>query len=848
MTAATSSSHDDSIDQMPLAGLYAQDESFVSPLREYLASYSCTVVPNPSTAIEQTYTIIAGTLEFVKHIYATTTIHALRVLTVIITSEPIDTIEFPQEFQKIVICDPRNLSSQDVDTIFSFFFASDEHVLNITRTIHEPIAPIVPASFDAVIPVVETSPTTSVLLDSDSDRISHMMVDIFGDPVQNKKKSLKKIPRFQILTYIHTSMFYVVFLMGVVLFPILTYIGSLTAATFFVANAAQYLKSSDISATKRALVSSNYWISQSSALLTVLSVPAYVSNAVAPFRGQERYLSLLKDAQLALNEGVTLLSIGTHFASALIPSAVRNDEKLPASTIESLRVSVISVHANLGLAQAELVMLMRDRAFPFSIPYIYRKTDHVLQELQRVRSLLSYAGELLTLYPKIAGFKERQSYLVLLQNANELRPTGGFIGSVGIATFEDGGIADFSIEDVYALDGQLKGHVDPPRPIAELLGSEHWYLRDSNWNPDFLESAKQASWFYEKETGKRIDGVIAVNSSVVVSLLKATGPIQLPDYSDRITSDNFFGKSLHYTQANFFPGSTQKKDFLGSLARAMMTKITTDTDIDGGALLDAIVGGIEQRDIQVHFRIAELQSIVEQYGWAGRVFQSSLCEGVDSRRCLPDPVHISEANLSVSKINYFIKHGAKRDITVSPQGVLNERIVYTIENTVNTAPNPNEKGVGGPYQTYIRFSFPKDAIINTVMLDGVSIPSRKEGTKGLPTIPYIENTVLFPDARSVGVAIRVDPGERKEIQLTYARGIPIPDGQGGGYVDLYWYKHPGISDTPLSTTLRYPLFWITQKEDVSGSHHDGSFIANDGEFEYNTQIQRDTRYRFKFIR
>ena len=62
MTAATSSSHDDVIDQMPLAGLYAQDESFVAPLREYLASHSCPIVPKPSNTIEQTYTIIGGTL------------------------------------------------------------------------------------------------------------------------------------------------------------------------------------------------------------------------------------------------------------------------------------------------------------------------------------------------------------------------------------------------------------------------------------------------------------------------------------------------------------------------------------------------------------------------------------------------------------------------------------------------------------------------------------------------------------------------------------------------------------------------------------------------------------------
>ena len=67
---------------------------------------------------------------------------------------------------------------------------------------------------------------------------------------------------------------------------------------------------------------------------------------------------------------------------------------------------------------------------------------------------------------------------------------------------------------MYALDGQLKGHVDPPAPMRDLLGQEHWYLRDSNWDPDFKESAARAAWFYEKEGGVPVDGVIAINVPV----------------------------------------------------------------------------------------------------------------------------------------------------------------------------------------------------------------------------------------------------------------------------------------------------------------------------------------------
>ena len=65
-----------------------------------------------------------------------------------------------------------------------------------------------------------------------------------------------------------------------------------------------------------------------------------------------------------------------------------------------------------------------------------------------------------------------------------------------------------------------------------------------------------------------------------MDFLEATGPILLPDYNDQISAENFFGKSFYYTQNNFFPGSTQKSDFLGTLARALVEKLTSDKAVN----------------------------------------------------------------------------------------------------------------------------------------------------------------------------------------------------------------------------------------------------------------------------
>ena len=85
MTPAAPPSSSDSIDHLPLARLYAEEESFVSPLREYLESHGCRVVFNNESEIPETYFLIAGSPSFVKDIFAANKSTALRVLGIVIT-------------------------------------------------------------------------------------------------------------------------------------------------------------------------------------------------------------------------------------------------------------------------------------------------------------------------------------------------------------------------------------------------------------------------------------------------------------------------------------------------------------------------------------------------------------------------------------------------------------------------------------------------------------------------------------------------------------------------------------------------------------------------------------------
>ena len=175
--------------------------------------------------------------------------------------------------------------------------------------------------------------------------------------------------------------------------------------------------------------------------------------------------------------------------------------------------------------------------------------------------------------PEILGMESPKKYIVLFQNNMELRPTGGFIGSFALMTLDKGRLTEMVVNDVYSADGQLKGHVDPPEPIRNYLNEGGWYLRDSNWDPDFVKTSSKIEWFLDKEIDITVDGVIAIDLYFIENLLKITGPIILPDFNKTIDSNNLYVTTQSEVQDEFFPGSIKKATFLVSLSKNLINEL-----------------------------------------------------------------------------------------------------------------------------------------------------------------------------------------------------------------------------------------------------------------------------------
>ena len=109
-----------------------------------------------------------------------------------------------------------------------------------------------------------------------------------------------------------------------------------------------------------------------------------------------------------------------------------------------------------------------------------KEIDSITDNISEFQIFLSKAKTFSQILPEAIGLNGKRKYLLLFQNNMELRATGGFIGSYGIASFSDGKMQDLKISDVYTADGQLKGKIFPPGPITKYMGQPNWYLRDSN--------------------------------------------------------------------------------------------------------------------------------------------------------------------------------------------------------------------------------------------------------------------------------------------------------------------------------------------------------------------------------
>lgn len=438
--------------------------------------------------------------------------------------------------------------------------------------------------------------------------------------------------------------------------------------------------------------------------------------------------------------------------------------------------------ADKQFAQAQA--LISDKEFSNNLPKILQERIESLKlKLNEYANLSKNAQAASLILPQIIAINGTKSYLILLQNNNELRPSGGFIGSFAKVTFEGGKLKKLDVQDIYAIDGQLKFHVEPPKEIKSDLGQKDWYLRDSNWEADFPTSAKQAEWFFNKESGEQVAGVIALDVSAMENLLEVVGPLNLADYNEKISSQNLFEKAITHAEVSFFPGSQAKKNFLTALSNALLNKLFFVPQQNWPGIVSALGKSLEEKHLSIFFDDPKLFSYLVSRNWTGMLPRPADPKEGEYLDFLA-PV---EANLGANKANYYLKRSYNLETIIGKEGEIKHRFKINFTNT-----SPSDTWPAGKYKNRFRIYLPFGAKLVRALW------GEKDITK------EIESFVDY--GRSYfSMLLELSPKEVKGLVLDIEAPQKLTFVNSEAVYKLDVVKQAGLLKDPFEWRLTFPL-------------------------------------------
>lgn len=265
----------------------------------------------------------------------------------------------------------------------------------------------------------------------------------------------------------------------------------------------------------------------------------------------------------------------------------------------------------------------------------------------------------------LLGGNGPRKYLFLFQNNQEMRATGGFIGSYGLLDIANGRIRNFFIDGIFNPDGQLKEKIIPPVPIQKI--SAAWSLHDSNWFPDFPASAKEAIVFYEKTGGPTTDGVITLTPTVLQKLLEITGPIEMKDYDVVLDSHNFIEKTQYEVEVDYDKTENKPKKILSDLAPLILDKLFSARDLQTIIrTLDVFMEALNQKQILIFSQNAEMEKIISEQGWSGEILSTP-----------KDYLSVINSNINGFKTDGIIDEKIEHQAEIQDDGTIIDTVTVT---------------------------------------------------------------------------------------------------------------------------------------------------------------------------
>ena len=148
-------------------------------------------------------------------------------------------------------------------------------------------------------------------------------------------------------------------------------------------------------------------------------------------------------------------------------------------------------------------------------------------------------------------------------------------------------------------------------------------------------------WFFDKETGRKVDGVIGINLAVAQGMLGVVGEVYLPNYKEKVNKDNLYEQAEFYSEQKFFPGSYEKENFLGDLSKQLFEQIRGLSLQKQVELMGTLMDLANRNEVQVAAGETQTAKTMAELGWDGAMYEGGCAKG----NCVADYLYVVEANV-----------------------------------------------------------------------------------------------------------------------------------------------------------------------------------------------------------
>lgn len=369
--------------------------------------------------------------------------------------------------------------------------------------------------------------------------------------------------------------------------------------------------------------------------------------------------------------------------------------------------------------------------------------------------------------PTLLGQESPQTYLILVQNSDELRPSGGYITAAGHITVDRGEIVEFLMQDSYAVDRLSDVYPYPPEPLYKYMAADYWLLRDASWSPDFPTTARTAIELYELGQGISAQGVIALDQQALPYILRAFGRLEVE--GEQVTSDNVIAlMRRHWAPAEGHELNrewwAQRKSFMLSLAERLRQKLQADAaSVDLSLLVGLLKQALAEKHVLVYLSDPAAAELLAWQNWDGALL---------SRQ--GDYLMVVDANIGFNKASALVERQLTYQVVLTGDGSALAHLSLLYRHQGQRRPDScsaqlwydpvYEQNMVRCYWNYLRVITPAQARL----LNGpANVVAGQSLLRGQATTGQIDLAVVGPDKVSWGQLFLLAPQESLSLDYDY---------------------------------------------------------------------------------